>query len=154
MSESFQRYEAIPSAVISNGPAAVPLFAVTQISLNETYHLPPIGSSTSKAIVSTHDDTVSLSGVLLGPERFGWKLGLEALADASKRGPQGLTLITSMTVRTEMQIQSLSFSASGARKDVLDVSVSLAHMPTPGGMGKLLDIAALGVAALTDWSQA
>jgi hypothetical protein len=151
MPESFQNYVAIPSAVIANGPVAVPLFAVTSLSLSETYHLPPIGSSSAKAIVATHDDTVSLSGVLVGPERFAWKLALETLADASKRGPTGLTLITSMTIRTEMQIQSLSFTASSGRRDVIDVSVSLAHMPSPGALGKLLDAGALGVAAMTDW---
>jgi hypothetical protein len=150
---SFQNHLAIPSAVIANGPVAVPLFAVSTLSLSETYHLPPIGSSTAKAIVATHDDTVSLNGVLVGPERFAWKLALEALADSSKRGPTGLTLITSMTIRTEMQIQSLTFNATSARKDVIDVGVSLAHMPSPGALGKLLDVAALGVAALTDWSQ-
>jgi len=153
MAESFLNYVAIPSAVIARGMAAVPLFAVTSMSLSETYHLPPIGSSTQKAIVATHDDTVSLSGLLVGPERFGWKLALEELADASKRGPNGLTLVTSMTIRTEMQIQSLSFSASSARKEVIEVAISLAHMPSPGARGKLLDAAALGVAALADWSR-
>jgi hypothetical protein len=153
MAESFQNYLALPSAVIASAAGAVPLYAVTSLSLSETYHLPPIGSSSAKAIVATHDDTVSLSGVLVGPERFAWKLELETLADASKRGPMGLTLITSMTIRTEMQVQSLSFSATSGRKDVIDVVVSLAHMPSPGTVGKLLDVEALGVAALTDWSQ-
>jgi hypothetical protein len=49
-----------------------------------------------------------------------------------------------------MQIQSLSFSASAARRDVLDVSVTLAHMPLPSALGKLLDIASIGVGALAD----
>jgi hypothetical protein len=34
------------------------LWAVTALSLSETYHLPPIGLSGAKAIVSTHDDTI------------------------------------------------------------------------------------------------
>jgi hypothetical protein len=139
----------------------VPLWAVSTMTLSESYHLPPIGSSGAKAIVSTHDDTVSLSGVLVGEERFGLKLALESLAEASKRGSAlaamtggragGLILVTSMTIRTDMQVQSLSFTASAQKRDALDVSMSLAHMPLPGALAKLLDIASLGVAGLADW---
>ena len=154
-------YTSLPSAIISDGALAVPLWAVTSISLSESYHLPPIGSSGAKAIVSTHDDTVSLSGLLVGPDRYAWKLELETLADVSKRGGAlaaatggragGLILITSMTIRTDMQIQSLSFTASAAKRDALDVSLSLAHMPLPGALAKLLDTASLAVGALSDW---
>jgi hypothetical protein len=162
MSESFQTY-GIPSAIISDGVLSIPLWAVTSISLSESYHLPPIGSSGAKSIVSTHDDTVSLVGVLVGPERYAWKLDLETLADVSKRGSaisaatagqmNGLILVTSMTIRTDMQIQTLSFSASASKREVLDVSLSLAHMPLPGALGKLLDTASVAVGALSDWSE-
>ena len=160
MGESFQHY-GLPSAIVSDGALTIPLWAVTNISLSESYHLPPIGSSGAKSIVSTHDDTVSLSGVLVGAERFEWKLALETLADVSKRGGAlaaatagkagGLILITSMTIRTDMQLQSLSFTASAGKRDALDVSMSLVHMPLPGVLGKLLDTASLAVGALSDW---
>jgi hypothetical protein len=163
VSESFVN-AAVPSAIISDGLATVPLYAVTAMTLNESYHLPPIGSSGAKAVVATHDDTVSLSGLLVGSERFLLKLALEALADASKRGSalaaatggqvSGLILVTAMTIRTDMQVQSLSFTASAARKDVLEVSISMAHMPLPGALGKLLDLASLGVSSLADWRAA
>ena len=68
-------------------------------------------------IVAAHDDTISLSGLLVGPQRFTFKFMLETMADLSKRGTaieritrggvSGLTLVTSMTIRTDMQIQSL-----------------------------------------------
>ncbi len=161
ITKSFQKYRAVPSAIISDGILTIPLWAVTSMSLSETYHLPPIGSSTMKAIVATHDDTISLSGLLVGAERFAWKLALETLAESSKRGTalgaftggkvSGLILITSMTIRTDMQIQSLSFSASAGKRDVIDISISLAHMPLPGGLSKLLDVASVGVAALADF---
>lgn len=153
-------YLALPSAVISDGALTIPLWAVTTIGLSETYKLPPIGSSTAKAVVATHDDTISLTGVLVGSERYLWKLGLETLAEASKRGTalaaytsgavSGLIVVTSMTIRTDMQVQSLSFTASAAKRDVLDVSISLAHMPPPGKLGKILDVASLGVGLLQD----
>jgi hypothetical protein len=161
MSESFLSYTSIPSAIVSDGAVIVPLWSVTAISLNETYHLPPIGSSGAKAIVATHDDTISLSGVLVGPERFTWKLALETLADVSRRGGtigaltggavSGLILVTSMTIRTDMQVQTLSFSASSAKREALDVSLSLAYMPLPGALGKLLDVASVAVGSLADW---
>ena len=161
MATTFQDYATMPSAIVSDGATVVPLWAVTSISLSETYHLPPIGSSGAKAIVATHDDTVTLSGVLVGPERYAWKLALETLADLSKRGGalsaftggkvSGLILVTSMTIRTDMQIQSLSFTASSAKREALDVSLPMAHMPLPGALAKLLDLASLGVGALSDW---
>jgi len=161
MAESFQSYLTVPSAIISDGIITIPLWAVTMMSLSESYHLPPIGSSGAKAVVAVQDDTITLSGVLVGPERFTWKLSLETLAESSKRGTafggltggkvSGLILVTSMTIRTDMQIQSLQFSASAAKRDVLDLSMSLAYMPLPGGLGKLLDLASLGIGALADF---
>jgi hypothetical protein len=161
MPGSFQHYAKIPSAIISDGIIPVPIWAVTQMTLSETYHLPPIGSTGAKAIVSTHDDTVSLTGVLVGPERFAWKLALETMAESSKRGSAlaamtsgrvgGLILITSMTIRTDMQVQTLSFTASSAKRGVMDVSVSLAYMPKPSALGKLFDVASVGVGALSDF---
>ena len=157
---TFQQYDVIPSATISDGLIPVPLWAVTAMSLNETYHLPPIGSSGAKAIVATHDDTITLTGVLVGKERYAWKLALETMAETSKRGGAlasltggkagGLILVTSMTIRTDMQVQSLTFSASSSKRDVLDVTISMAHMPLPGGLGKLLDVASIGIGALAD----
>jgi hypothetical protein len=160
MPDSFQQYANIPSAIISDGVTPVPIWAVSQMTLSESYHLPPIGNTGSKSIVSVHDDTISLTGVLVGAERFSWKLALETMAESSKRGSAlaamtggqvgGLILITSMTIRTDMQVQSLTFTASSAKRAVLDVSVSLAYMPKPSALGKLLDLASLGVGGLTD----
>jgi hypothetical protein len=163
INSSYQRYDVIPSAIISDGLIPVPIWAVTAMTLNESYHLPPIGSSGARSIVATHDDTISLTGVLVGTERFTWKLALETMAETSKRGGaiasftggkiSGLILITSMTIRTDMQVQSLSFSASAARRDVLDMSVSLAYMPLPSALGKLLDVASVAVGSLADYAR-
>jgi len=160
--KSFQQLLAIPSAIIADGPITVPLWAVTAMTLSESYHLPPIGTRGVRAVIGTHDDTITLSGVLVGAQRYAWKLGLETLAESGKRGSflarttggkvSGLVLVTSMTIRTDMQIQSLSFTASAARRETIDVSITLAYLPLPSALGKLLDAASLGVAALADWS--
>jgi hypothetical protein len=161
ITKSYQNYKTVPSAIISDGILTIPIWAVTNMVLTETYQLPPIGSTGTRAVVATHDDKVVLSGILLGTERYAWKLSLETLAEASKRGTalaaftggkvSGLILITSMTIRTDMQIESLSFTASAGKRDALEVSLTLVHMPLPGALGKLLDVASLGVAALADW---
>jgi hypothetical protein len=158
---SFQRNLTPPSALISDGSVHVPLYAVSSMTLGQSYHLPPIGSSTARAIVATHDDTLGLNGLLVGPERFEAKLTLEDLAERSKRGGfvatatsgrlTGLIVVTSMTIRTDMQVQSLTFTASSGRRDVIEVALSMVHMPLPGALGKLLDVASLGVGALADW---
>jgi hypothetical protein len=158
--QSFLYTEGPPSAILSDGIVTIPLYAVNQISLNETYHLPNIGSSTVRAAVGTHDDSVSLSGVLVGDERFALKFALETMAESSKRGSglegvsggavSGLVLITGLTVRTDMQVQSLAFTTSAGRRDVIDVSISLAYVPRPGVAAKLLEVANIGVQALRE----
>jgi hypothetical protein len=50
-----------------------------------------------------------------------------------------------------MQVQSLTITTSAAKRDVLDVSLTLVHMPLPSALGKLLDAASVGVTALADW---
>jgi len=153
----------LPSAVLADPPAMfVPLFAVTSMSLTESYFLPPLGVARQRMILPAHDDTISLSALLIGPERFIWKQFLELMADISKRGGvlggltggflSGLVLVTSMTIRTDMQIQSLTFTASSARRDVIEVGLSLVHVPNPSGLGALLDMASLAVGALADFA--
>jgi hypothetical protein len=154
-------YWNIPSAVLSDGGLlTIPLWSVTAITLSETYHLPPIGSSGVRSVLGTHDDRITLSGVLVGVERHAWKLALETAAETGRRGSAiaaytggavtGLVLITAMTIRTDMQVESLSFTATAGKRDVLDVSMTLMHMPRPSVLAKLLDVAALGVGALAD----
>lgn len=159
-SSSYQAYGA-PSAILSDGVLTVPLWAVTALSLNEVYRLPPVASSTARTVVATHDDSVSITGILIGPERYAFKLALETLADVSKRGGAvaalsggrvtGLILVTAMTIRTDMQVERLGFTVSATRREVIDVTIALRHTPLPGPAGRLLDVASLGIGALADW---
>ena len=160
---SFQNL-VVPSAVLADvPPLIVPLFAVTSISVSESYHLPPIGSSQQRVIVAAHDDTITLGGLLIGPSRFTLKFLLETMADMSKRGTaiervtrgrvSGLVLVTAMTIRTDMQIQSLTFTASASKRATLDVSMTLVHVPRPGVLSRVLDVAGLGVGALSDFAR-
>lgn len=161
MPGSYLQYGHVPSAIISDGALlTVPLWAVTSIALSESYHLPPIGAAGARSIVGTHDDKITLSGVLVGKERHAWKLALETLAETGRRGSAiaaytggavtGLVLVTAMTIRTDMQFEALTFTATAGKRDVLDVSMILVHMPRPSALAKLLDVASVGVGALAD----
>ena len=85
LTKSFMQYANVPSAVISDGIMPDPAVGGhRQVSLSQTYHLPPIGSTAQKAIVATHDDTVTLAGVLVGRGT----LRLEGGAGDDGRGEQ------------------------------------------------------------------
>jgi hypothetical protein len=152
-----EEFERLPAAIISDGLLPVPLFAVSRMTLTERFTLPPIGASAFRAAVANSTDTISLSAVLVGPQRFAWKQSLELLADFSKRGGaigsftsgtvSGLILVTRMTVRINLQVTELSFTASAQRLDTLDVTIGLQHVPRPGPADLLLDVGA--AAAMT-----
>lgn len=145
--DEFQR---LPAAILTDGLLPIPLFVVTHMSLNERYSLPPVGAAGFRAAVDNSTDTVSISALLIGSQRFAWKQGLEVLADMSKRGGaigawtggavSGLILVTRMTIRLDMQVTDLSFSASAQRLDTLEVSIGLHHVPKPGPLNLLMDV--------------
>ena len=59
-------------------------------------------------------------------------------------------VVTAMTIRTDIYVQSVSFSASSSKRHVLDVALTLVHLPRPGGLAKLLDVAGVAVGTLLD----
>lgn len=153
-------YTRIPGAILADGPLLIPIYAVTAMTLTESFRLPPIGAAGGRQAFDTHDDTISLTGLLVGPERYMFKLLLETMAESALRGSAlarmtggaaaGLILLTAMTVRTDIYVQSLTFTAGAQRRQVLDITLGLAHLPRPGGLAKLLDVAAVAVGALAD----
>lgn len=150
-------FQTVPSAILFGGAMPVLLFAVSRITLSEKYSLPRIGSSSHRAAIANSDDTVSLSALLVGPQRYLWKQDLELMAESSRRGGGlakwtggrfgGVILVTGMTVRMDMQVTDLTFTASSQRRGALEVSISLKHVPRPGPLNLLLDVGA--AAALT-----
>ena len=153
-------FRRLPSAILTDGLLPIPLFVVTRMTLTESYALPPIGASGYRAAVDNSTDSVQLSALLIGPQRFVWKQGLELLADFSRRGGAlarwtggavgGLILVTSMTVRLDMQVTELTFAASATRRDTLEVSIGLRHVPQPGPLNMLVDMGAAVAMSLTD----
>ncbi len=156
----FEPYLHTPSAVLSDGIVPVPLWAVTQLSIEASYFVPQLGGTRRRVASVSHDDTVSFSAVLLGPLRFTWKVALENLAEASRQGTAlsqvthgqagGLILLTAATIRTDLAVLSLTFGQTAQRREALDVTMRLAHLPRPGSLSTLLDTSSIAVGVLTD----
>jgi hypothetical protein len=141
----------------------VPLFAVTQISLNEQYALPPVGDKGNSQSTSKITRTVQIQAALLGPIGPITRLQLEMMADLSKTLPlgssliSGIPLVAGLTTLMDMQIDSLNFSQTAEEKGVYTVSISLKHCPRPGLMAALSAVtnaasAIVGTAALASSS--
>lgn len=147
--DEFQR---LPAAIIIDLPLFVPLFAVSRMTLNESYSLPPVGTQAYRTATTSSVDTVSLSAVLVGPQRLLWKKDLELLAASSRRGGSlgnwssgavsGLIFVSRLVTRIGMQISDLSFTASAQRLETLEVSITMRHVPRPGPADALVDLGA------------
>ncbi|HYF90099.1 hypothetical protein [Azospirillum sp.] len=131
---------------------SVRLFAVTAVTQSASYQLSPLGSSLARALVDTHSDRISLSGLLVGESRQADKLKLETMAESAMRGSlagfltmgllDGLIVTTPLAIRTNMFIESLNFTVSAAKIGVIDVSITFQHVPRPATapLSKVLDI--------------
>lgn len=165
---SFQAALPAPAAVVSNGLVTVPLWAVGSLTLNQTQDMPSADGQGRPTGVSRPRSMLSMTAVLLGPERFAWKLALESLALperslaglASKlSGPaqkatgagSGLIVLTSVAVSTNMQLTNLTFSVSAARRDVIDVSLSLVQLPGSAPLAALVGAPGFAISALGMW---
>jgi hypothetical protein len=116
----------------------VPLLYVQSISISEGYQIERIaGSSFSQAIAPT-TKTIAIEAVLLGPDRLQLKKDLEALALVSRvlvaaTAPalktSGISVVSGLTISLDMQITDLRFNQSVQKRDAVDVSMTLRHVP-------------------------
>ncbi len=117
---------------------AVPLLYVQSMSISEGYRIQRIaGSKFSQAIAPT-TKTISIEAILIGQGRLLIKKALEAMALTSRllvaaTAPAlkitGIPVISGLTISLDMQITDLRFSQNVQRRDALDVSITLQHVP-------------------------
>jgi phage protein U len=116
----------------------VPLFAVTSMTLKESFKLPELGKADKKSQwLGKVEDDVTIDGALIGPDRFFYKAALEVMADLSillnafvpVPGLGGIVLVSGLTVLTEMQISDLKFTQTSQDFGSIGVSISLKHCP-------------------------
>jgi len=140
----------------------VPLLYVQSMNISEGYRIERIaGSKFSQAIAPT-TKTIAIEALLLGPTRLAMKKQLELMALASRTmvaaaapllATTGIPVVSGMTVSLDMQITNLRFSQTSQKRDAIDVSITLQHVPRSSLTAILGDVADLaltaGSAALT-----
>jgi hypothetical protein len=117
---------------------AVPLVHVQSMTMNQGYRIERImGSRWSQATQPTVK-TIAVEAVLIGPNRLLIKKALEAMALTSRAlvaaaapalAVAGIPVVSGMTVSLDMQITDLRITHSTSKRDALDVSISLQHVP-------------------------
>lgn len=116
---------------------AVPLFAVNNLSLAEEFSLPDIGRGDKSQWLGKTKYTVSVQGLLIGPERFFYKTALEAVADLGMilaslvpiPGLGGVPIVSGLTVLTDMQITNLRFTQTSQEFGAIGVAIEMKHCP-------------------------
>jgi hypothetical protein len=97
-----------------------------------------IAGSRLAQLTSPTTRTISIEGVLIGSTRLLVKKALEAMALVSRASAAavapamsktGLPVVSGMTISLDMQITTLRFTQSNQKRDAIDVSLTLEHVP-------------------------
>src|ERR1051325_6604637 len=115
----------------------VPLLYVQSMTVVEGYEIERIMGSRFLHATQPTRKQISIEAVLPGPDRLALKKSLEALALISRALvatapdllPGGISVVSGLTISLEMQITELHFTQSVARRDALDVSITLLEVP-------------------------
>lgn len=144
------------NAPVLVGP--VQLLYVQSMTMHEGYLIERIlGSKFSQAIAPT-TKTISIEALLIGPDRLAQKKALEALALTSRllvaaTAPllkvTGISVVSGLTISTDMQITALRFTQSVQKRDALDVSMTLEYVPRSSQAAIIGEVADLALAAGT-----
>jgi hypothetical protein len=142
-----------------NAPVLVgvaPLLQVQTMSITEGYRIERIAKSRWSQAIAPTEKTISITALLTGRERMPLKKLLEVQALASRAlvaasapllRSTGLPVISGLTISLDMQITELRFTQSNAKRDALEVALTLKHVPrssTTALIGEIADLA-LGV---------
>jgi hypothetical protein len=133
----------------------VPLLYVQSLSISEGYRIERIaGSKFSQALAPT-TKTISIEAMLIGEERLMQKKALEIMAltsrtlvaaAASLLAVTGIPVVCGLTISLDMQITQLRFSQTAQKRDALDVSITLEHVPRSALTAVLGEVADLALA--------
>lgn len=136
----------------------VPLLYVQSLHLSEGYQIERVaGSRFSQAIAPT-TKTIAIEAMLVGADRLLLKKELEALALVSRvlvaavapaLASSGIPVVSGLTISLDMQITDLRFVQSVQKRDAIDVSITLRHVPRSAVTALLGEVADLALAAGT-----
>jgi hypothetical protein len=136
----------------------VQLRYVQSITINEGYRIERIMGSRFSQATKPSLKTIAIEAVLLGPDRLVQKKALEALALTSRLlvaavaptlRSSGIPVVSGLTISLDMQITDLRFTQSVAKRDALDVSMSLQQVPRSSLTALLGEVADLSLGVAT-----
>lgn len=143
-----------PNQPVLVGP--VQLLYVQSITVTEGYQIERIAGSRFVQALAPTTKTIAIEAMLPGSDRLVVKKELEALALVSRvlvaaAAPllalSGIPVVSGLTVSLDMQITDLRFSQSVQKRDAIDVSLTLRHVPRSSVTAVLGELADLALAA-------
>lgn len=117
---------------------AVPLYYVQSMTISEGYRIERILGSRFSQATQPSVKTIAIEAMLIGPDRLLLKKALEVMALTSRAlaaaaapllAVAGIPVVSGMTISLDMQITDLRFTQSVNKRDALDLSITLAHVP-------------------------
>ncbi|KZM73234.1 hypothetical protein IU500_20925 [Nocardia terpenica] len=136
----------------------VPLLYVQNIVMTEGYQIQRIADSPFSQAIAPTRQGIAIEAVLLGPDRLLLKKELEALALTSRLlvaatapalAVTGIPVVCGLTISLDMQITDLRFTQSAQKRDAIDVSITLEHVPRSTLSALLGELGDLALAAGT-----
>jgi hypothetical protein len=134
----------------------VQLRFVQSITISAGYRIERIMGSRFAQATQPSTTTIAIAAVLLGPNRLVEKKELEAVALVSRAlaaqsalGISGIPVVSGLTISLDMQVTSLKITQSVAKRDALDVALTLQHVPRSGLSAAIGQVADLALAAAT-----
>jgi hypothetical protein len=133
----------------------VPLYNVQTFSLSEGYKIQRIAGSKFSQAIAPSTKTITIEAVLVGKLRMLHKKALEIMALSSRLmvsalAPAlkitGIPVVAGMTISLDMQISDLKFTQSTQKRDAIDVSLTLVHVPRFSLLSILGEVADLALA--------
>jgi len=134
----------------------VQLQFVQSITISTGYRIERIMGSRFAQATQPSTTTIAIAAVLLGPDRLLVKKELEAVAMVSRAlaaqsalGIGGIPVVSGLTISLDMRVSALTVTQSVAKRDALDVALTLAHVPRSGLSAAIGQVADLALAAAT-----
>ncbi|MEG8181999.1 hypothetical protein GZH49_26230 [Nocardia terpenica] len=134
----------------------VPLLYVQNIVMTEGYQIQRIADSQFSQAIAPTRQGIAIEAMLLGPDRLLLKKELEALALTSRLlvaatalAVTGIPVVCGLTISLDMQITDLRFTQSAQKRDAIDVSITLEHVPRSTLSALLGELGDLALAAGT-----
>jgi hypothetical protein len=116
----------------------VPLYNVQTFTLTEGYTIQKIAGSKFSQATAPTSKTITIDAILVGQFRLIHKKALEIMALSSRLmvsalAPAlkvtGIPVVAGLTISLDMQITDLRFTQSTQKRDAIDVSLTLKHVP-------------------------